>query len=186
MKDFSKKHIYLKLFFLILFLLGLSLFSLIEENIRILYISIPLLFPYILVVIYEYFKDKSITKRKNAHDEILTEKLLEIGIPVTINFEKGIKSIEEKHFQENENIGIFREYFWPIEYLFGNRSEEIFTLVELKYKVLGKTYIKKVMFPFSKQSTISLLKFQKTTILFYNEENPQQSIIDLRFIDGYL
>lgn len=186
MKSPSQKHDYFKILFLVLFLLGLTLFGLVENSLKILYIAIPLILPYIFVVIYEYFRDTNNPQEDFQCNEIQVEKLLKTGIPITINFEKAIKDIIELSPQRNEDIEILQQYFFPFKELVSNSGEETFTLIQLKYKIGRKFFQKKIIFPFSKQSTIYILKMNKSTILYYNEESPHESIIDLGFLESYI
>lgn len=146
MKSPCQKHDYLKILFLVLFLLGLTLCGLIESSLKILYIAIPLILPYIFVVIYEYFRDTNNPKEDFQCDEIQVENLLKTGIPITINFEKAIKDITELSPQKNEDIEILQQYFFPFKELVGNSGEETFTLIQLKYKIGRKSFQKKIFF----------------------------------------
>lgn len=148
--------------------------------------AIPLLLPYIFVIIYEYFRDTNNPQEDFQCNENQVEKLLKTGIPITINFEKAIKDITELSSQRNEDIEILQQYFFPFKELISKSSEETFTLILLKYKIGRKSFQKKVIFPFSKQSTVYILKMNKSTVLYYNEESPQESIIDLEFLENYI
>ncbi|MCS4302886.1 hypothetical protein [Chryseobacterium sp. BIGb0232] len=185
MKTPSQKHDYLKLLFLVLFLLGLTLFGLIGDSLKILYVAIPLLLPYIFVFIYEYFRDTNNPTKEFQYNEIQVEKLLKTGIPITINFERAIKDITELSSQRNEDIEILQEFLFSFKEIVDNKTEEVFSLVELKYKIGKKDFLKKIILPFSKQSTIFIKKIQKSTTVYYNEESPHQSIVDLQFIEKY-
>lgn len=175
----------MKFFFLLLFFLGICLLIFIEENIKILYVVVVLLLPYIFIVIYEHFRDEMKQKQENHYDEIFLQKLLKTGVPVIINFEIAVNNIEEKIITRNEDFDYLRQFFL-LNILSDNQIDEVFTLVELKYKIGKKVFLKKIFFPFSKQSTESILKMQKKTTLYYNPKSPQESIVDLQFITNYI
>ncbi|MEJ5102578.1 hypothetical protein [Chryseobacterium sp. MYb328] len=105
MKTPSQKHDYLRILFLVLFLLGLTLFGLVEDSLKILYIASPFILPYIFVVIYEGVVDYYMGEYSD--NEAFAQYLLEMDIPeslpnyIYIDWETTARNLMFDYFESN-------------------------------------------------------------------------------------
>ena len=155
-----------------------------ETNYVILPIAIPLILPYIFLVLYDYFIKKR--KQQNKIDEILKN-----GKQINIDFTVSIVEVREVSQDENTDLKILKTFlFFPFYNLLNfsendKKKADFKTLIRIRYNYEKKSYTKDFFLPFSKTNSEICLKLQKHTNLYVNEMNPDESIIDLDFVKDY-
>ena len=185
--------------FLLLFVFGMILFGLFgfgyfsvsmsgqtfpKPNYTILPIAIPLTFPYIAFVLYNSFY------KKRKH-KVKINKILENRNYINIDFGTSIIEIREVNHSENTDLKILKMFLlFPFYNLFNfsendKKKNNFRTLVRIRYNYEKKNYTKDFFLPLSKANSEICLKLQKNTNLYIDEMNPNESIIDLDFVNDY-
>lgn len=163
-----------KNWFLLLFLLGLLLLGLFgygkysyglfgrkitPPNSAILIFAIPMILPYIVVIFIQLIQNKTVEDKIEKRTDAKVEKLLLDGIGLEIIFEEAATDLYETTLEKNSDVELLKsELLFPYDHLYDNR-DEIITIVSLQYKVKNETYIKRVVFPYTKKNTEICLKF---------------------------
>lgn len=186
-----------KNWFLLLFLLGLILLGLFgygkysyglfgrkitPPNSAILIFAIPMLLPYIVITFIQLRQNKTVEEKIEKITDTNVEKLLRDGVGIEIIFEEAVTDLYETTLEKNSDIELLKsELLFPYSNLYDSR-DEVITIVTLQYTVKNETYIKKVVFPYTKKNTEICLKFQKCTKLYYEKNDPQNAVVDLHFL----
>ncbi len=112
--------------------------------------------------------------------------LLKNGIPLKIDLINSIISIKEKQTSNQTNFQDFINLFVPF-YVIKNalfyNPKNIVTFIKLKYQVNGIQYDKEITLPYTVESVMIYFKMRESTILYYEEAYPENSLIDLNFIE---
>ena len=195
MKQLEKIHLICLFIFIIgLFLLGIEGYGIYSKGIYrtssnpiFLPFAIALIIPYIISTFVKIFYDR----QKQNDQKIVTNSnakiLVEKGKTIIVDFEKSIKKIIEIDENTNLDLEIIKESLFPIVNCF-NSNEHIKkgSLIIVEYKVDYKKYYKDFTLPFNAKSTQTIFKLKKNTILYYDENNPSNSVIDLKFLEEFI
>lgn len=189
----SGKNWFLLLFFLGLILLGLfgygkysyGLFGrkITPPNSAILFFAIPMMIPYFVIVFIQLFQNKEEDEKINAIKDANVENLLREGMCIEVIFKKAVSEMYETTVEKNTDIELLKNELLFLEDNLYPRRDEIITIVTLEYNVRDEIYYKKVIFPYTKENTEICLKFQKSTSLYFDKNDPQNSIVDLGFLE---
>ncbi|MEN4760127.1 hypothetical protein ABEG63_07275 [Chryseobacterium sp. C39-AII1] len=97
----------------------------------------------------------------------------------------SIIKIKEKQTSNPTNFQDFINLFVPfyvIKNAFFYNPKNIVTFIKLKYQVNGIQYDKEITLPYTVESVMIYFKMQESTVLYYDESYPENSLIDLNFI----
>ena len=189
----SGKNWFLLLFFLGLILLGLFGYgkysygyirrNIFQPNPSVLFFAIPMIIPYLVIVFIQVFQNKEEDEKINAIKDANVENLLRDGMCIEVIFKKAVSEMYETTVEKNTDIELLKNELLFLEGNLYPRSDEIITIVTLEYNVRDEIYYKKVIFPYTKENTEICLKFQKSTSLYFDKNDPQNSIVDLGFLE---
>lgn len=165
---------------------GIAYHTPFKLNLKILYIAIPLILPYFIYSVNKRFLKKN--EREILIDKVKSEidnGAIFGGEKIEINFNKNVVDMIEQRVDRNDFLGLlddlhFRRWYFP------KMTFDLYTIVKIKYRIDGKNYYKKLMFPFSLENTKTFLKMNATTNLYYDRENIEDVEVDLRFLKDYL
>lgn len=165
---------------------GASGVKIVKENPLILPFAIPLILPFLICLLLKFFIVNGNEKKEDYQKKTTHEYLLSYGEIIKIDFTKSINEIRELDVENNIDFEIIKELlFFPFHNFFVKKNIMKWSSVKIKYKIENKYFYKEFIVPFNKETTGRVLKLNKTTILYYEKDNPVNSIIDLKFIEEF-
>lgn len=152
-------------------------------NPAILVFAIPMILPYIIKSFADFFLSKNVDKQGAV---LNTTNLLEKGASQKIIFKNDVTEMIEMKAEDHSDFEILKgELLFPYQNFF--KSEvETFTRVTLKYTANTENYYKQITLPLTLENASICLKMQVSTFLYYDKNNPENAIVDLKFLEKFL
>ena len=154
-----------------------------KANPFILPFAIPLILPYIISSFLKIYHNKKEENKKKDDSQFLVN----YGKKAIIDFKKSVKEIEEFNKYSNTDLEIIKYFiFFPLNNFTTQKIVVEGSTIKIEYKVNYKKYYKEFQVPFNSETTKQILKIKTSTVLYYDENNPSNSIIDLKFLEEFL